>query len=47
MAPMVRRLWRQVWATPQALAWEQLGWTRTVARYRLVLLKASKWTSRR
>ncbi len=25
--------WRQLWATPQAVAWEQLGWTRTVARY--------------
>src|SRR5262249_35851420 len=25
--------WPQLWATPQAVAWEQLGWTRTVARY--------------
>lgn len=26
-------LWRELWATPQAAAWEQLGWTRIVARY--------------
>jgi len=25
--------WGQLWATPQAVAWERLGWTRTVARY--------------
>jgi hypothetical protein len=25
--------WKQLWATPQAVAWENLGWTRTVARY--------------
>jgi hypothetical protein len=42
MPPMVRWLWRQVWATPQALAWERLGWTRNVARYCLVLLKAEQ-----
>ena len=28
-----RDAWWQLWATPQAVAWEQLGWTRTVARY--------------
>jgi hypothetical protein len=28
-----RAAWRQLWATPQAHAWELLGWTRTVARY--------------
>lgn len=26
-------VWRELWATPQAAAWEKLGWTRTVARY--------------
>lgn len=26
-------LWRQLWATPQAVAWERFGWTRMVARY--------------
>ena len=31
-------LWRSLWATPQAVAWEELGWTRTVARYVQVLL---------
>ncbi|MEU4781038.1 hypothetical protein [Micromonospora sp. NPDC023633] len=25
--------WAQLWGTPQAVAWERLGWTRTVARY--------------
>ena len=25
--------WSDLWATPQAVAWERLGWTRTVARY--------------
>lgn len=33
------RLWRDLWRTPQAVAWERLGWTRVVARYaRLVVL---------
>lgn len=33
------QLWRDLWKTPQAVAWEQLGWTRTVARYcRLVAM---------
>jgi hypothetical protein len=27
------RLWTELWATPQAVAWEQHGWTRVVARY--------------
>lgn len=26
-------LWAEVWSTPQAVAWERLGWTVTVARY--------------
>lgn len=26
-------IWRQLWGTPQAVAWERLGWTRTVGRY--------------
>lgn len=37
-----RKLWQQLWATPQAVAWERLGWTRTVARYCLVLLAAEE-----
>ncbi|HEY9473387.1 MAG TPA: hypothetical protein VIS06_05970 [Mycobacteriales bacterium] len=35
-------LWAQLWATPQAVAWERLGWTRTVARYCRVLLAAER-----
>lgn len=26
-------LWEELWATPQAVAWEQLRWTRDVAQY--------------
>lgn len=26
-------LWRELWATPQAVAWERLLWTREVAQY--------------
>jgi hypothetical protein len=29
-----------LWHTPQAVAWERLGWTRVVARYVLVVLAA-------
>lgn len=25
--------WADLWATPQAVAWEKLGWTRLVARF--------------
>jgi hypothetical protein len=27
-----RSVWADLWRTPQAVAWERLGWTRTVAR---------------
>lgn len=37
-----REAWAQLWATPQAVAWEQLGWTRTVARYCRVMVAAEK-----
>lgn len=37
-----RKTWVQLWATPQAVAWERLGWTRTVARYCRVLLAAEE-----
>jgi hypothetical protein len=33
-------LWRELWATPQAVAWEQHGWTRVVARYCRVAIVA-------
>ena len=26
-------LWKDLWSTPQAVAWERHGWTRVVARY--------------
>lgn len=29
--------WAELWVTPQAAAWERLGWVRTVARYALLL----------
>ena len=44
--PLTRRskaeqvAWAQLWATPQAVAWERLGWTRVVARYCRVMLRA-------
>lgn len=27
------KFWAELWATPQAVAWEQLGWVRDVAQY--------------
>lgn len=33
-------LWKALWATPQAVAWERHGWTRVVARYVRVALVA-------
>ncbi|HEU4544485.1 MAG TPA: hypothetical protein VFR23_25365 [Jiangellaceae bacterium] len=36
----LQRIWRELWATPQAVAWERLGWTRVVARYARVALAA-------
>lgn len=38
--PTETKLWRQLWSTPQAVAWEHLGWTRVVARYVRVVLEA-------
>lgn len=35
-----RGAWAALWATPQAVAWERLGWTRTVARYCRILVEA-------
>src|SRR5262245_43425891 len=37
-----REAWARLWRTPQAMAWERLGWTDTVARYCRVLVEASK-----
>lgn len=33
-------VWEQLWKTPQAVAWERLGWTRAVARYCRMLIAA-------
>ena len=27
------KIWHELWATPQAVAWERHGWIRVVARY--------------
>lgn len=32
--------WHELWATPQSVAWETLGWTRTVARYCRIMVAA-------
>lgn len=37
-----REVWGELWATPQAVAWERLGWTRVVARYVQILLAAER-----
>ena len=38
----VRRLWRELWASPPAVMWERFGWTRVVARYVLLLLRVER-----
>jgi hypothetical protein len=40
--PPERVAWAQLWRTPQAVAWERLEWTRTVARYCRVMVAAEK-----
>lgn len=37
-----RVAWGQLWRTPQAVAWERMGWTRTVARYCRVMVASEK-----
>jgi hypothetical protein len=37
-----RNLWSELWSTPQAVAWEALGWDRVVARYCRMLVLAEK-----
>ena len=36
------QLWHRLWLTPQAVAWEALGWVDTVARYARVLAVAER-----
>ena len=45
LSPAEREAWVQLWATPQAFAWEKLGWTRTVARYCRLMVRAEKLDS--
>jgi hypothetical protein len=40
--PFELAAWAQLWATPQAVAWERLGWIRTVARYCRVMVAAEQ-----
>lgn len=35
-----REIWTRLWSTPQAKAWERLGYHRVVARYARLLTKA-------
>lgn len=37
-----RVVWMELWRTPQSVAWERLGWTRSVARYCRGLVEAEK-----
>lgn len=37
-----REAWEQLWRTPQAWAWAQFGWTRTVARYCRIMVRAER-----
>lgn len=37
-----RKLWNDLWRTPQACAWEQLGWTREVAIYVRLTVRAEQ-----
>lgn len=36
------KIWAELWSTPQAVAWERLGWTRVVARYVDCLVSAER-----
>ena len=35
-------LWVSLWRTPQAVAWHDLGWTRVVARYAVLVLTSER-----
>ena len=35
-------VWSSLWHTPQAAAWENLGWIRAVARYARVVVRAEE-----
>jgi hypothetical protein len=35
-------VWGELWKTPQSVAWERLGWFRTIGRYARLVTKAEK-----
>ncbi len=41
-SPAEHRAWEHLWSTPQAVAWQRMGWTRTVARYCRVVVLAEE-----
>ncbi|MDP9459514.1 MAG: hypothetical protein M3Q22_04405 [Actinomycetota bacterium] len=40
--PQEAAAWAELWRTPQAVAWERLGWSRTVARYCRVMVASEQ-----
>lgn len=44
-SPREAELWARLWRTPQAVAWEQLGWADVVARYARQLVRAERRTA--
>ncbi len=41
-SPLEVEAWKQLWHTPQSVAWERLGWTRSIARYCRVMVEAEQ-----
>lgn len=39
-SPEELKVWRELWRTPAAIIWERMRWTRTVARYARILVRA-------
>jgi len=35
-------MWGELWKIPQAVAWEELGWTRSIARYVRMTVESEK-----
>lgn len=42
MSVKLQVLWLDLWKAPQSVAWEELGWTRLVARYARLVIEAEK-----
>lgn len=45
MSKPLATAWAELWATPQAVMWQRLGWTREVARYCRLLVRAEQPSS--